>query len=168
MAKRIEDRFANLASAKVVQSAANTLTFVEMNTGISLGAGIGILIDQIDYYPTSAGIADMTTSGDQIDMAWTTSNVITDIQNVSDRRVIDLFSFFRFDLGTAASGALIKEPFSKQYFPPLIIAAPKLYLALASSGLAGVATLRSRLHYRYIELTDKEYLEIAETFILVG
>lgn len=165
--KKPEDRFANMASAKVVQSAANTLTFTELITGISLGTGVGMLIDQIDMIYTKETIALMTSDTDHVEAAWTVSDAPT-VLGVNDRRIIDYQQISRHDLGTAGTGILLKQPNIRQFFPPIIVAAPRIYLAMQSAGLASAGTLLSRMYFRYIDLTDKEYLEIAETFILVG
>lgn len=167
MAKRAEDRFANLASAVVTLSAADTLTFTELQTGIGLGQGVGILIDMIDYEVSPAMLELMTASGDQVACGWSTSDAVTDV-NVNERRVIDYTRISRHDHGTAASGEFVLQPQRKTFIPSLVIAAPRLYLFGFSVGLASVGTIRSRIFFRYIDLTDKEYLELAETFILVG
>lgn len=168
MARKNEDRFSNIASFEVVQSGINVLTYAELVTGISLGTGIGMLIDQIDYIPSAGSINMMTTSADVIVMALATSNTSASLTTISDRRLIHSMSLFRFDMGTAGSGSLIRTPMSYQFFPPMIIAAPRLYLGMASVGLSGAANGTVRVYFRYIDLTDKEYLELAETFILVG
>ncbi len=167
MAKRPDDRYTNLASVTVTMSAANTMTFVELLTGISIGQGMGMIIDQIDYFPYSTTLTQMTANSDQITMGWTTSNELTALA-LNDRRVLHMSEFSRHDFGTAASAQFIQMPGEHQFFPPLIIAAPRLYFGVNTAGFASAAVVASRLYFRYIELTSQEYLELAETFILVG
>lgn len=169
MARGSEDRFSNLASIVVVESAANTLTFVELLTGISLGLGIGMLIDQIDYYPSIATVEDLVATGDRIRMALTTSNAGSNL-NVSDNRVIHMAQLMVEPIvGSAASGGSpFKTPIIHQFFPPMIVAAPRLYGAVQGASLAAAGNITVRLYFRYITLTSQEYLELAETFILVG
>jgi len=169
MARRSEDRYTNLASIEVTETAANTLTFAELLTGISLGQGTGILIDQLDYYPTSPSLDDLVLPADTITMAICTSNAITTL-NINQRSVIHAMSLHAGPaIGTNAGGGMFtREPFIHQFFPPIILAAPRLFLAAQGASLAAAITLRLRMYFRYIELTDKEYLELAETFILVG
>lgn len=159
------DRFRNVLSAEVISSAANTLTFAEVQTGASLGMRLGVIVDAIDFYPTHAAINEMTQLADQIIMAWTTSDQVSDLEDEADSRILDVLRFSRHDLGTAGSGVFLALPFHRDFTPPLIVAAPKLFLAVHTGGLASAATLRSRLAFRFTPLSAQEYLEIAETFL---
>lgn len=162
-----EDRFANVVSA-IVNTTADALTFTEMLTGISLGQGVGMLIDEIDYHPSNGALNLMTADGDSIQMGITTSNDILNLTDFEDRRIIHMSDIMRQDLGTAASAQIIFLPKVFQFFPPLIIAAPRLYLAMDTSGLSAGVGGRVRIYFRYIELTAAQYIELAEAFVLVG
>lgn len=169
MAKRNEDRYTNLASGRALESAAGTLTYAELVTGISLGVGVGMLIDQIDYLFDAGTIADLVAAGDRVMTGWFTSNAPTGI-DYDDRRLIHAE---RLDvepvIGTAASGGKpFKQPSVYQFFPAMIVAAPRIYLGIQGTSLAAAAGVRSRLYFRYIDLSSQEYLELAEAFILVG
>lgn len=168
MARQNEDRFSNLASFSVTMSAANVLTFVELVTGVSLGTGIGMLIDQIDYQPSDGTLVDFTANADAVTLAISTSNAVTNIEAGADQRVIHSNSLSRRDFGTAAAASFIVLPLTNQFFPPMIVASPRLYLGMNTSGLASAGSATARVFFRYITLTDKEYLELAESFILVG
>lgn len=169
MARKNEDRFSNMLSAEVTETAAGSLTYTEIVTGISLGMGIGMLIDKIEYDITGPSLALLVAAADSMDLGWLTSNAPTNI-SITDRRVIHKISMRKGPIiGTAASSAEIELlPKVFEFKPAIIFAAPRLYLAVQGGSLTAVVTLRSRIYFRYIELTDKEYLELAETFILVG
>ena len=169
MARPHTDVYTNLASATVTESAAGVLTFVELATGISLGQGTGMLIDQVDYDWSPGAIGNIVAVNDRVAAAWFTSNAPTGI-TLTDRRLIHMSQLFVEPvIGAAASGGRpFQTPVVHQFFPAIIIAAPRLYLAVLSNSLAAPAQVSSRLYFRYIDLTDKEYLELAETFILVG
>lgn len=169
MGKRPEDRYANLASATATETAAGTLTYAEVATGISLGQGIGLLIDQINYLVNVSTLEDLVATGDVVQMGWFSSKVPSSF-SFNDRRIIDMAQLHVAPpIGTPASaGGPFKQPIVHQFFPSLIIAAPRLYLGIQGVSLTGVATVTARLYFRYIELTTKEYLELAETFTLVG
>jgi len=165
MATGVNDKYANMAAVSMTLSA-GALQFVELQTGISLGQGMGILIDEIDYYIETGAKEDMGANGDSIIMAWTASNSISDIP-ISDKSVIHQHQCQYFEQGTPANFAYVTEPSVYQFLPPMIVAAPRIYLA-AKSNAAVTGYLRSRLMYRFIKLTSQEYLEIAESFVLVG
>ena len=168
MAAAREDRFANIAATELTMSALNTLSFAEMLTGISLGQGVGMLIDEIDYQPGGSMLAEMSAVDDSITMALTTSNDIIDLDNFADRRIIHSRFHRRADFGTAGSAQLMTYPIVSQFFPPMIIASPRVYLACDSAGLASAGFLQVRLYFRYIQLTPQQYIELAEAFVLVG
>lgn len=167
MARKNEDRFTNLASATVTESAANTFTRSELHTGIGLGQGVGILIDQIDYIFSVSGLEAIVAAGDQLAAGWHASSSITGFDQ-NDRRQIHQVALSQILVGAVVSQTHIQQPLIYQFFPPMIIAAPRLYLAILGTSLAIAGAVTSRVFFRYIELTDKEYLELAETFILVG
>ena len=164
-----EDRFANLASAAVVESAAGTLTYTELLTGISIGAGIGMLFDRIAYQFNSATIALIIGAGDSVQGGWFTSKDAAAF-DYNDRRLIDSAILQMAPIiGTPASAAFpIEMPIVHHFSPPLIVASPRIYLGVIGLSLASVTNLISRLYFRYQPLTDKEYLELAEAFVLMG
>ena len=165
----ISDKYANMANASV-EVTAGALAFTELLTGISLGQGTGIIIDQIDYYINPNMLADFDTDVDTLRIAWTASNSITSI-DTDQKSVIHTIAAMRIDFGTSVTDesrtALVFMPITKQFFPPIIVAAPRLYLAATGdAGLTG--SVKSRVYFRYVKLSSQEYLEIAESFVLVG
>ena len=168
-AQRRVDRFANFAQATVTESGANTETFSEVLTGISLGQGIGILVDQIDYYILPAMLELIVASGDAFMFGWTTSSGVGAL-GVDSRRTIHVA---RVSIGTvigtpASAGNLFVQPLSFKFDPPLIFAAPRIFGVAVGSALASAGRMDSRLYFRYQPLSTQEYLELAETFLLVS
>lgn len=163
---RSSDKYANIASASTVIDNA-TYTFTELLTGISLGQGMGIVIDQIDYTRTITALADLDNDSDYVQYGWTTSNTLTSLA-VTTRGVIHSEMLARIDAGTAGDSHILQEPHVAQFFPPLIVAAPRLFLATYGGGTVSEGNIQSRIYFRYISLTSQEYLELAETFVLVG
>lgn len=168
----IRDRFANVASIQNLQSAANTLTFASLATNMGfLGRrdqALAMVIDEIQYSPLVANLALMSASLDQIAMALTISDQVTDLEDLTDRRLLDFHSISRLDLGTAASGIFVNLPKRKQFFPPLITAERTLFLAVDSVGLASAITTRIRILFRVETLTGAELVELSEVFRLTG
>ncbi len=164
----LDDRFRNILAVEVVMSAANVETFVEVVTGVSIGQGLGMVIDAIDYYPSSGTLRELAASTDVLHMAISTSDQITDFTDVSDRRLIDVVSLIGHAVGTPANTIVHEVPKHREFTPPMIVANPRMYAAVDSVGSAAVGTVRFRMAYRFIKLSTQEYLEIAETFILTG
>ena len=168
----IRDRYANIATFNVTESAAGTLTFAELRTNAGIDASrrraTAILVDEIDYFPNRATAALMTTAGDDQLFGLTISDGVTDLQDMSDSRILHSARITRVDWGTAGSAQFEYAPLVFQFFPPLITAERSIYLGLESAGLASASNLRARMYYRTVEITDGEFLEIAEVFRLVG
>lgn len=163
-----QDRFANIAAGDVTLTAADALTFDEVLTGISLGVGVGMLVDEIDYMPTVAALNELVAGGDAIHMGWATSNSVTNLEDIADRRILHAMILKTVIVGAVVSLWTHKTPFVHQFFPPIIVAAPRLFFGADQEGGASARQFRSRLYYRFIELNAQEYLEIAETFQLTS
>ena len=164
--QRREDRFANLASAEVTESAAGVMTFAELLTGISIGAGIGILFDKISYQLNISSIADILASGDAIQCGWFTSSDAVAF-NYNDRRLIDSMILQTPPVigAVASSGQPVLMPVIHDFSPPLIIASPRIFLGALGVSLGNPVNVISRLYFRYQPLTPVEYLELAEAFV---
>lgn len=166
MRRADEDRFANVLAAEVTETAANTLTYAEMELGIGIGSGVGILIDQIDYYHT-AKLSH--ASGDGYLRAICLTNDISDLSSeFTNPRVLHISSEYA-ELNT--NGQVVeKYPLQYKFTPALITAANRGKLYLAAQGVSQVAafTLQCRIYFRYLKLTDRDYLELAESFALFG
>ena len=172
MAEALRDRFANIMTFLVTESAAGTVTFAEVVTNVGIDSsrrtGVGILIDEIDYYISLGTLSEMTADGDDVLAAITISNNVPALEAISDRRILDAMTLTRQDYGVAAGGGVVHQPFVKQFFPPLIMAERSIYLGVQGSGLASPATISARVYYRTIQITAEEFVEIAEVFRLVS
>lgn len=167
MPRTFTDQYTNLASSEVTESAAGTLTLVELLTGISLGGGIGMLIDQIDYQFSAAALELVVAASDSLSAGWFTSNAPTAF-DLNDRRQIHQMSVSQALVGAVVSQTHFIQPFTFSFSPAMIFANPRLYLAIRGLNLAAVGFVVSRIYFRYIPLTPQQYLELAEAFILVG
>ena len=166
------DKYANIATLEVTLSAANTLTFQEMQTNLGIDPdrkkAVAMIIDEIDYLPGTTSLTEMTAANDRIDMSITISNNVPVIVDITDRRILHSATIVRLDGGTAGNFILQRTPFSYQFFPPLITAEKRIYLGCMSAGLASAMTLRCRIYYRTVAIDQADFIELAEVFRLVG
>lgn len=167
-----EDRYANIATMQVPMTAANTLTFADLETGMGIRAGRqaadAMLIDEIDYFIPKGAIEDMTTAGDSINLALCVSDGVTSLADFTDRRILNFIQLSRADFGTAGNARISIMPVVRQFFPPLVVGERKIFLGADSGGLASAFTPSARIYYRTVELTQGELLEISEIFRLVS
>jgi hypothetical protein len=169
MARRT-DKFANVASAEVVESAANTVTFQEVRFGVGIGQRKGLIVDQIDYYIAPAVFAtSFAADADTLVAAWTTRNDLSSIIDQFDNRAV--LHLWSMRMSFTTSGLQFPQfPVQHQFAPPLIVAprAGALYLAVQGLNAPAAHTVQSRMYFRFEDLSQSDFLELAEAFDLVG
>lgn len=162
-----EDRFANIFSVEVTLSAANTLTFSEMQFGITLRDKLAIVIDQVFIFMTAGDLSLFTANADRATFAITNSDAMTDITDYGDRRNMIIKQISRSDFGTAASGAMIQMPLTESFSPPMIALPTRMFFAADSAGLGNPLVARLRMHFRTVPITSEQQLtEVLESFQL--
>lgn len=162
-----EDRFANVFTAEATASAANALTFAEMNFGITLRDRVAIVIDTLYFWPTRATLLEYTVAGDILEFALTVSDQVTDLSDLADRRILHQMTHLRMDFGTAAGGTLATFPLVTSFSPPLIALPNRLFFAHKSLGLATATMVQMRMHFRTVSITqDQQLIEVLEAFQL--
>lgn len=169
MARAGKDTYANVLNANIT-TAGTTVVNVEVNTGVSLGEGKGMLIDQIDYSYGGSVMGDFVTGGSSTYLytAWSVNSVAAADFSADNSRIFHLVEKGRYDMGTAGNAVIHTDPECYQFFPPMIIASPKIYINCVGSAAVSGGVLSSRIYYRYVDLSSQEYLELAESFVLIG
>lgn len=162
-----EDRFANRAGITVTESAAGTLTFQELITGVGFNTKKGMLIDEIDYYIPQATVALLVANPDEVRFGITSSTGVTDLEDATDSRILHSASFQRRE-STAVGVEHLKFPLVYQFFPSLIHAHIRIHLAILGVSLATVANVRVRILWRFIDLNDREIAELVQATLLQG
>lgn len=159
----VADKYSNQAVITVTETAANTLTFKKLETGVSLFEKVAWLISRIEYW--TSGYPQMNGSTDNLIMALTTTNQLTTI-DITNAVVLDLMQVFRYDIGTAATGWFQQMPLIKDLIGlaggGIIVPPNPLYGAIVGSGLAAATTANIKLYYTTIELKPEEYWELVE------
>lgn len=161
----MEDRFANFATIQVTESAAGSLTFAEKLTGVGFGTNKGMLIDQIDYFIPSASVLLCIGAGDYIDMGLVTSSGVSDLEDITDNRVIHSAQFQMRNLSSVGF-EFVHMPIAHQFFPSLIIGTQRIFLAVKGISMAAVVTVRCRIYWRMVDLTDKVIAELVQVQLL--
>lgn len=164
------DTFANVAYASVTETGANTLTFEEIQSGVSIFEKNAWIIHEIDYYPAEASIQGMTGAGDTLTIGLVASNKVSSI-DLSDAAVVDLIEI-DFQLRGAAANAMflfnpIRRIFDNLPGGGLIVTPRPLYLAAQGNNLGAAATARARIYFTVKTLKAEEYWELVEARRLV-
>lgn len=165
MAKMTTDAFSSQAVFDVTETAANTLTFERLETGLSVYDKIGWVLQRVEYRIASTVPALFNSAADSLIMALTMTNSLTSLSDANPA-IITIKRLLRVDYGTAASGELIAQDYI-QDFTGLsgggILTLPNpLYFGLAGSGLSGAASVVCRIYFKAIELTDTDYFNLVQ------
>lgn len=160
------DKFANTAYIKVTETAANTLTFKRLDTGIAIFEKVAWLIGRVEYFFDVFNATNFNGTGDQVSIALTVSNTIADL-GLGKNEVIDAYILYRQDLGTAASGFMLELPYVKDFtnLPGggMLIPPNPLFLGIKGTGLAAATSCEIRLYYTILQLSPDQYWELVES-----
>lgn len=155
------DIYANVAHIQVTESAANTLTYKKLETGISLFEKMAWIICRIEYFWSAAYGA----SADGLIMGLTTSDNPSTL-TPDQVAVVDISRRHRSDFGTAANGYIFKYPIMKDFTSlpgkGLIVPPNPLYLAAEGISQTVAQVLDVRLYYTAIELKGDEFWELVQ------
>lgn len=160
------DKFSNVLTEEISMSAANTLTFEEVNIGLSLFDKAGILISRVEYSPYSATMQEMTAAADWIQLAFCTSNQLSNLA-VTQAAVVHQVQWTTQYSGAAASGYLVHTPkivdLSTLPGGGILITPRPWYVAMNTNGLASAGGGYVRFYFTVLQLQPQEYFELLET-----
>ncbi len=161
----IKDQFANMGLISCVESAANTLTFKKLETGIAMFEKVAWVINRIEYYITNTLASQFNGDGDSIAFALTATDQMTSME-LSNAAVIDWNEVLRQDWGTAGNADLYIKPIVKDFnqMPGggIIVTPNPIYLGVKGTGLVAVATVKARFWYSTLEMAPDQYWELVE------
>lgn len=162
MAKTSKDLYANAAFGLCTMSAANTLTFAQINMGIGIFQRTAMLLHRVLYTPTQASVREMVAATDLMQMAITSSNRLTAIADQAEPAVISFKQLIGIGANVEAVWTPIIDDFSMLPNGGKLIAGNPIYLAMGTSGAAAASVVRCRLEFTFVELTDADYLELVQ------
>ena len=159
------DKFANLAYGFVLESGANTITFSEIQTGVSIFEKIAWIIHRILWFPYYSSMNLMLDSGDQIQMALVVNSKMTSL-GLDDPSLLDLHIAGLGNVGVAASGFPVACPVVHEFnnLPGggIIVPPKPLYVAAMGVSLASAVSVACRIEYTHKALATEDYWELVE------
>lgn len=165
MAKARIDKYVNTAYAEVTETGTNTLTFKQIDTGVSIFEKTAWIIHRIYWYFNRTQIAKLVASSDSIAVAVTLSNKMTDLE-LDDISVVDMLELLLFIKGTPASANVYQVPWVRDFtnLPGggLIVPPRPIYVAVRGYGLSNAVTVAARVLFTHKELAPDEYWELVE------
>lgn len=164
------EKYANQAYVTVVESAANTLTFEKLETGISIFEKKGWLIHRIEYFVIMTDTI-FATKGDYLEFGLTASDQITAL-GLGVNAVIDYNRLIRHDLGTAGTGFYQHQPFVKDlsniHGGGFLVPPNPIYVATQGNSLGAASTVAVRFYYSVVDLKADEFWELVEIRRMIG
>jgi len=164
---KMADRYCNLATITITESAANTLTYKKLETGFSLFDKQAWLIQRIEYVLDER----FNASADALDVALMSSNTrtsIADLGTFADTTVIDKVKWVRTDIGTAASGFYYTQPQIVKDFTNLsgggiLMPATPIYGAAQGTSCSAATSNIIKMYFTVIDLKPDEFWELVES-----
>jgi len=163
------DQFANKFFGEVVESAANTLTFAEIQTNVDVFSKKAWVLHKLEWYFGANGLNYLDAADDVIQAALCSTNKMSSLA-LDDAGVIDLLELqtnFITGVGFALEKLPIARSFSDMPGGGLIIAPRPLYLAVKGTSLAGAVTMSCRGYFTAMDLNADEYLELVDFYRIV-
>lgn len=166
---RQTDKYANKFFGIAVESAANTLTFAEIQTNVDVFSKKAWILHRLEWYFKAVAISAIDAADDVIQAALCSSNKSASL-GLDDASVIDLFEICQ-SFNDATSFQLFVNPVQRDFtnLPGggLIIAPRPLYLAVKGTSMANALTVYCRGYFTAIDLNADEYLELVDFYRIV-
>lgn len=162
MAKTATEKFSNIAFGSVTMSAANTLTFSQIQFGVGLFEGKALVLHRADFYPSLATDREVVAAADSYIMALTTSNRLAAL-DVNDPAII----VWRRKVGIAANVEQVLQPVTVDFTSlpggGVLLPANPIFGAMFSAGFAAAGSMTVRLSFTFVELSPQDYLEVIQS-----
>lgn len=161
---KVMDKYVNKMYIGITMSAANTLTFQEVTTGVEAFSKQAWVIHEIDYFLSNASLQLLLASDDYIQLALTSHNQMTSL-GLGNAGVVDLW---QINGAHASWESPIVRDFSNLPGGGLIIAPRPLYLAETSASIASAASGQARILFTVLpELSGEDYLDLVDYYRII-
>ena len=161
-AKGSKDQYANIAYTLVNQTAANTLFFQSIQLAVGLFQGIAMVLHRIYYMPFVAALRELVAATDSMTLAVTSSNRLAVIQDTNDPAIIDSWRWSCIGVPVGTMETPYIRDFTNLPGGGKLIAANPIYGAMMSSGFGAVQGAAIKLEFTFIELADRDYMELIQ------
>lgn len=162
------DQFANKFYGTVTESAANTLTFAEIQTNVSVFDKQAWILHRLEWYINPA-MLQLSAADDRFTVALTNSNSITSL-GLNDAAVIDEWEL-NCHFATAVGLADIQQPIIRDFTQlpggGIIIVPRPLFVACKGTSLGAAGSAQVRGHFTVKELKADEYIELIDYYRIV-
>lgn len=164
-------QWADQATISVTESAANTLTFKKLETGVSIQDRIAWIVTRLEWFHAAFAASIFNGDGDNLTLCLSTSNALASLSQ-TDANILHMVEISRRDFGTAANAMMVIRPLtidlSTMPGGGLVLLPNPLYAGAVGSGLASATTNTLRMYYTTQELSDSDFMSLVNARRLIS
>lgn len=166
------DKYANKATVNVIESAANTLTFNQLQTGVSVFEKMAFVVHEIRYEFSISAVNLIIGMGDSLTAAIVRSSQLTQL-GMGQPEVLDKYAIYCTTHGAPASALHSNPAIGKQDFTGfpgggLLIPGAPIYAAVEGTGLADPGDCTITFYFTTLTLKADEYWELVEAYRIIS
>lgn len=158
-----KDEFPNVVYVKVTETAANTLTFEQIQTGYGALNRLGWIISRIEYYFKVGDLQQFADAADAAQVGLTKSDLLSSL-NLQDSGLIDLLEvscMYKTGVGLELVYQPIIRDFSQLPGGGKLVLPYPLFLGVQGISLANALEVSARISYTEITMGGDEFTELA-------
>lgn len=160
-----KDMYAQIAYIVNVESAANTLSFQALSVFSNILTPKGLLIERVEHYISPVDYNKILDESDSIVFGLCGDSSMSTV-SLADAQVYDYNRIGEADHGTPANAELLFIPVVNDYTTlsggGRLVPADRIYSFIQGVSLASAVTVETRFHFRMLDLSAQEYLELAQ------
>ncbi len=165
---KVQDLYGNRAFVDITMTAANTLTFQQIQFGVGLFQGVALVLNRIEWYPDRSVMDSLVANSDELKMALTNRDDLSAI-DASNQSILAMKQVDPLMVGAVVGIEIVDLPWVSDFSgipgAGLIIPANPLYVGVYTVGFAAAARIRCILYFTFKTLTDAEYIELIQTIM---
>jgi hypothetical protein len=165
---KLGDAYVNRALKTVTMSAANTLTFEQIQFGVGLFQGVAMVVNRVEWHLPFATLSELVGNADVIELAITNRDDLTAL-TPNNQSVLAYDMIRSIAVGAVVSLEHLVMPlitdFSSLAGGGLIIPANPIYAGITTAGFAAAAQVNVIMYFTFKQLTDAEYIELLQTIM---
>jgi len=161
-----KDQYSQMGYMRVVESAANTLTFAGLSVFSNVLGQKAMIIHRVEYLLSTATPAFLVADADAITFGLGGDDSLTTVA-LDSPQIYDYNKIVRVDYGTAGVAFWDVEPIVKDYtmLPGggKLVPADRLFVWAQGVSIASAITVTARFEYTINDLSAQDYLELAQS-----